>query len=715
MDILEGTIERIIFRNEENFYTVARFEPSKNGSSITVIGHFTSISVGENYRLEGEWVVHKTYGKQFSVTIYEEMLPTSEYGIEKYLASGMIKGIGPKMASRLIGHFGSSIFDVLENEPERLREVEGIGKKKAGKILTSFNAQRQMKNIMTYLSGFDITPAYALKIYQKYGNDCVAILRNNPYQLAEDIWGIGFKIADKIARKMGLPMDSPYRVTAFIIYTLQEATGNGHLFLEKNTMMEIIARDLGVSAELAEETVLQMKEDGKIVIDNEAVYLKILYYLECGIAKRLEVFSEIKPLAGPSPEEISDIENRIGVKLSASQREALYQVFSSGMVIITGGPGTGKTTTIKSIILWAEKMELSYSLAAPTGRAAKRLSEATGGRKATTIHRLLGFIPGESEFMHNEEEPLDADIVIIDEASMIDVYLFNSLLKGISPETRIILVGDIDQLPSVGPGNVLSDLIGSGLFKTIYLKTIFRQAVESYIILNSHRINRGEFPLLKDGTDFIFLEVEEPEEIAKMIITLCAYDLKDYYADPVDSIQIISPMHRGPIGVKNLNEELQKILNPPDSSKLEVKHGTSVFREGDKVMQIVNNYKRQVFNGDLGRIVEIDREEQVIWVRLIGDNVVVDYEYQDLGELVLAYACTIHKSQGSEYPVVILTLVNGHYIMLQRNLLYTAITRAKQRVILVGTSEALRTAVANDRTRRRHSLLAERLRREVFL
>ena len=717
MDTLEGTIERIIFRNEENFYTVARFDPSGGGGPTTIVGHFTSVAVGENYKLEGEWVVHRTYGRQFSVTLYEEILPKSKYGIEKYLGSGMIKGIGPKTASKLVEHFGPDIFDILEKEPEKLEEVEGIGKKKARKIAESFQAQRQMKNIMTYLAGFDISPAYALKIYQKYGNDCVAVLRNNPYQLAEDIWGIGFKIADKIARKMGLPPDSPFRIAAFIIYQLQQGTSRGHLFLEKDEVMDFIKRELCINPALGEDVLMELIAQGKLIVDRgeneELIYLKSLYHLECNIAKRVNLLTHMKALAGPDSGEIQDIEKKVGVSLSDSQKEALHYVFSSGMVIITGGPGTGKTTTIRSIIMWAEEMGLSYSLAAPTGRAAKRLSEATGGKKASTIHRLLGFVPGEGEFMHNEDEPVNTDLIIIDEASMIDVYLFYSLLKGISQDTRIIMVGDVDQLPSVGPGNILSDLIGSDLFKTVWLKTIFRQEKESYIIKNSHLINHGKYPVLKDGTDFVFLEVEDPEEIVRMIVSLCAYDLKDYCPSPVDNIQVISPMHRGPIGVKNLNRELQQILNPPSKSKPEISHGASLFREGDKVMQIVNNYKKQVFNGDLGRIVEIDREEQVVWVRLLGDSVIIDYEYEELGELVLAYTCTIHKSQGSEYPVVIIPVSTQHYIMLQRNLLYTAVTRAENLVILVGTHKALYMAIKNDRVSKRNTKLVDRLLSEV--
>ena len=713
MDTLEGTIEKIIFRNENNFYTVARIEPFGEDSTFTVVGSFSSVKVGENYRLSGEWVTHKTYGRQFSFSLYEEILPTSKYGIEKYLGSGMIKGIGPEIARRLVSHFGPSIFDILEDSPEKLSEVKGIGKKTAEKIAASYQSQRQMKNIMTYLAGYDISPSYALKIFQTYGNDCIDVLRKNPYQLAEDIWGIGFKIADKIARKLGLPMDSPFRIRAFVIYLLQEGTNRGHLFLEKDYLMEIAQRDLQVDLSLIENVLAHMVEADKIIFDEEAVYLKGLYQLELNIACKAKLLTEIEPLKGPEPNEISLIEEQINVNLSDSQQIALYEVFSSGLSIITGGPGTGKTTIVKSIIIWAEELGLTFSLGAPTGRAAKRLSEATD-RMATTIHRMLGFIPGENDFMHNEDEPLDADIIIIDEASMIDVFLFNSLLKGITSKTRIILVGDIDQLPSVGPGNILSDLIKSGLFKTIYLKTIFRQEKESYIILNSHRINHGKTPILKtEDTDFYFYNSENPEEILNKILTLCSQNLKFISPDPVDSVQVLSPMHKGPIGVTKLNEELQKILNPPASGKTEVRHGSNLFREGDKVMQVVNNYTKQVFNGDLGRIKEIDREEQILWVELIGDDFVVEYEFGDLSELILAYACTIHKSQGSEYPVVIIPVSSQHYIMLQRNLLYTAVTRARKMVILVGEYRALKIAINNDKISKRNSKLIDRLRAEV--
>jgi exodeoxyribonuclease V alpha subunit len=708
MITLEGTVQNIIFRNESSYYTVARIESNKSNDKklITVVGIFPSISAGRTCNFQGDWVVHKTYGKQFSVFSYEEILPKSQHGIEQYLSS-FIKGIGPSTAKKLVAHFGTSVFDIIEENPERLREIKGIRNIK--KIIASFSEQRDIKNIMTYLSGFDILPTTAVKIYKTYGMSCIEKLQENPYQLADDIWGIGFKIADKIARKMGLPEDSPDRISACITYKLQEATGNGHMFLEMDKLIEVTSRDLAISNIPVEKILLNMVKEEKIIVeDGSLVFLKGLHILECNIAKRLKHFVDISPLGVPSKEEFLSIQQLIEINLSESQKEALCEAFSEGMLIITGGPGTGKTTILKTIILRAEKLGLSFSLAAPTGRAAKRLSETTG-REAMTVHRLLGYIPGENTFLCNEEEPMKKDLLIVDEASMLDVYLFNYLLKGISHNTRLILVGDVDQLPSVGPGNVLFDLIDSKLIKTIYLKTIFRQAEQSYIIVNSHRINRGEFPLLKDREDFAFLSVEEPEEIAKQIISLCNNELRNRYGDPLENVQVLSPMHRGPIGVANLNVELQKVLNPPGRDKKEIKSGNNIFREGDKVMQIVNNYKKQVFNGDLGQIDEIELEDKLLAVRLLGDTRIEYYEFEELNELTLAYACTIHKSQGSEYRAVVIPVSVQHYIMLQRNLLYTAVTRAEEQVVLVGTHRALHIAINNDKVSRRNTKLKERI------
>ncbi|HPZ10387.1 MAG TPA: helix-hairpin-helix domain-containing protein, partial [Candidatus Eremiobacteraeota bacterium] len=454
MITIEGTVRNIVFRNKSNCYTVARID-TKEQDIITVIGIFPSITTGEKYSFSGDWVVHKTYGRQFSVEAYEEILPTTKGGIEQYLSS-FIKGIGPATAKKLVKHFGTEVFNVLENTPERLREIKGL--KKIDKIISSYNEQREVKNIMTYLSGFNIPPGTAVKIYKTYGMACVEILKNNPYQLAEDIWGIGFKLSDRIAMKMGFAIDSPFRIASYITYQLQEATNHGHLFLERKNLVEMTVRDLGLSDDLVEKIISEMIEGKKVIIDDSAVYLKHLYHLEFNIARRLRLFKDISPLEAPEIEEIKTIQREVGVVLSSTQEMALNEAFSEGLLIITGGPGTGKTTTIRSIILRAEDLELSYSIGAPTGRAAKKLSETTG-KTAMTIHRLLGYIPGENEFMHDEEDPLDADLVIVDEASMLDIYLFNSLLKGISPYARLILVGDVDQLPSVGPGNVLSDLI----------------------------------------------------------------------------------------------------------------------------------------------------------------------------------------------------------------------------------------------------------------
>jgi len=711
---LEGVLERIVFFNEENGFTVARLQVPKRQELVAIVGVLPSPMPGETLRLKGEWVVDNKFGEQFRVQSCLSVLPATITGIEKYLGSGMVKGIGPIMAKRIVTRFALETLDVIEDSPEQLLEVEGIGSVRVDRISKAWQEQKEIREVMIFLQGEGVSSTYAVKIYKEYGNKAIAVVKENPYRLALDISGIGFKTADKIAQNMGIDPGSPMRAEAGIIHVLSELVDEGHVYYPHEKLKEKAGELLEVNESILDTALATLSDQRRVVIEqhpeHDAVYLTPLHVAETNVATRLKTLIN-------SPKQMLqiDIEKAIEwihkidrIDLAEMQKEALRKAVTCKVMVITGGPGTGKTTLVNSIIKILEKKGQEIVLASPTGRAAKRLSEVTG-REAKTIHRLLEFSPSEGGFKRNEEYPLDADMVIIDEVSMVDILLMNHLLKAIQPTATLLLVGDIDQLPSVGPGNVLKDIINSGLVETIRLTDIFRQAQESLIVVNAHRINSGEYLQLDTSpgqqNNFYFIKRQEPEQALNIIKELCKSRLPSaFQLDPLEDIQVMTPMHRGTVGVANLNAELQNLLNPNQNS---VSRGGRLFRVNDKVMQTKNNYEKETFNGDIGRISSIDLEEQILKVRF--EDRTIDYSWSDLDELVLAYAISIHKSQGSEYPAVVIPILPQHYIMLQRNLLYTAITRAKKLVVLVGSKRAVAIAIKNNKVQFRYTNLSTRL------
>jgi exodeoxyribonuclease V alpha subunit len=711
---LEGVLERIVFFNEENSFTVARLQVPGRHDLVTIVGLLPLPTPGETLRLRGQWVVDTKFGEQFRVESCLSVLPATIVGIKKYLGSGLVKGIGPIMARRIVDRFGLETFDIIEDSPERLQEADGIGPIRTELITKAWQEQKEIREVMVFLQGHEVSPAYAVKIFKAYGDKAIYVVKENPYRLALDISGIGFKTADTIARSMGIDPNSQIRAEAGIVHVLSETVDEGHVYYPYEELKEKAATLLEVDKAILDTALATLAEQNRVLIEespeSRAVYLTPLRVAEANVAKRLKTLIE-------SPKQLLqiDIEKAIEwvqganhMELAETQKQALRKAIGGKVLVLTGGPGTGKTTLVNSLVRILERKGQRIVLASPTGRAAKRLSEVTG-REAKTIHRLLEYSPTEGGFKRNEDNPLDAEMVVIDEASMVDILLMNHLLKAIPPTAILLLVGDVDQLPSVGPGNVLKDIIASGCVETVILTEIFRQAQKSLIIVNAHRINRGEFPELKPRqgrrADFYYVERNTPEEVLAVIKELCVKRLPSaFHLSPLDDIQVMTPMHRGTVGVANLNAELQALLNPEGKV---IARGGRLFRTNDKVMQIRNNYEKEVFNGDIGSIVGINLEEQKVLVKF-EDRVVV-YEWSDLDELVLAYAISIHKSQGSEYPAVIVPLLSQHYIMLQRNLLYTAITRAKRLVVLVGSKRAVAIAVKNNKVQHRYTNLAVRL------
>lgn len=736
MEALNGIVESIVFKSSDTGYTVIKFR--ENNIIHTAVGVLPHVKEGQNLKITGSWVNHSQFGKQFKVEECEEILPTSKDGIEKYLSSGIIQGIGPVTAKKIVNKFGEDTLNILDNNIERLKEIEGIGKKKLETIIESYREQRELKNITIFLQTHGLSLNQCLKIYKKYGASSVDTVKNNPYILCDEISGIGFKTSDKIARSLGIEIDSPFRIQSGIRYVINEFCANGHTFMPKDELIKEASNVLTVSGDIIEENIKNAALDRKIklekVNDKEGVFTIPNYYCELGITNRILTLaiSNFQDISVDVDHLILQFEKKNNITFAESQKDAIISAFQNGIEIITGGPGTGKTTIIKCIIEIFETCGLKVLLGAPTGRAAKRMSESTG-KEATTIHRMLDmgvFEKEESVFVTNaEEHSLEADVVIIDEASMIDITLMNALLKSIKVGTRLIIVGDVDQLPSVGAGNVLNDFIESGFTKVVRLKEIFRQGKESMIVVNAHKINKGEMPKLNEkGTDFFFIRNDIQEGILNTIIDLINTRLPKFNSnwDKLKSIQVLVPMKKGVLGVTNLNERIQNVLNPKAPYKKEKEFRSMVFREGDKVMQIKNNYSLKwtriagkgeheglgVFNGDMGFIESIDLEGKKLSI-IFDDERRVIYDFMYLDELDLAYAITIHKSQGSEFPVVIIPAYMGAPLLMNRNLLYTGITRAKEMVVVVGIPKALKYMVDNTRSMERYSSLNWRIKEVI--
>jgi exodeoxyribonuclease V alpha subunit len=727
-ETLEGTVKRITFQNEENGYTIATLQTEKNKEPVAIVGTMPGISGGEHLRVTGRWNRHEKFGLQLLVDTYERVLPVTKDGVLKFLASGSVKGVGPATAKKLVDRFGLQTLDVLEREPSRLQEIEGIGKVKAETIARSFQEHRGVQSVMVYLGTRGVTPAIANKLYRKYGSETITVLEDNPYRVVDEVPGIGFKTADRLAQLLGLTTLAPARLKVGMKHLLRQAADEGHVYLPEAELLAKAADLLGDECRPhlpdALETLRGERYGGVIVEDagsgGRLAYLSGFYFAETKVAEKVRELIAAPDATGLSADEMDDdvlaeIEAEHGLSLAPLQRQAVEAVLRERLVVVTGGPGTGKTTTLRAIIAALNRQRIQPVLAAPTGRAAKRMTESTGV-EAKTLHRLLEYGNAEGEglkFGRNEENRLEGAMFIVDEASMIDLLLFFQLLRALPDGARLVLCGDIDQLPSVGAGAVLQDIIDSERVEVVRLQTIFRQAEESLIVKNAHRINHGQWPEAKKDGDFFFLEEEQPDGVVNLLTDLASRRLPSFLkADPVEDLQVLVPMRRGSLGVEVLNEHLQASLNPPGTNKAELRHGGRILRVGDKVMQIRNQYQKEVFNGDIGRIAAVDPEEGEVVVAYQDSTEPrhVTYSANELDELSLAYAITVHKSQGSEYPCVILPLAMQHRVMLQRNLLYTAVTRAKRLVVIVGTKRALKIAVQSREGRKRYSRLVERIR-----
>lgn len=750
MATITGFIERIKFRNEDNGYTVLSVTDQSDGGEVIMVGNLAYVSEGDMIQASGRMTEHAVYGEQLQIEKYEMKTPQDELSMERYLGSGAIKGIGAALAARIVRHFKADTFRVMEEEPERLSEVKGISEKMAMAIAEQVEDKKDMRQAMMFLQNYGITMNLAAKIYQQYGPALYGIIKENPYRLADDIPGVGFKMADEIAERVGIFTDSDYRIKAGILYTLLQATANGHTYLPQEELFGLASDILKVEPSAMGKHLMDMQIDRKVVVKNTAqgpvIYSSQYYYLELNTARMLHDLN----IHGDTPEdEIKANLKKVqalqqeSISLDSLQEKAVHEAVNSGLLVITGGPGTGKTTTINTIIRYFELEGMEILLAAPTGRAAKRMTEATG-YEARTIHRMLELVPsgvpggnGDSgkttmagmHFDRNEENPLDADVIIIDEMSMVDISLMHSLLRAVNVGTRLILVGDVDQLPSVGPGNVLRDIIDSGCFNVVKLTNIFRQAAQSDIVVNAHKINSGErVDLGKRSNDFLFIKRDNPDSVIGAAITLIRQKLPGYvHAQPFD-IQVMTPMRKGALGVERLNQILQNHLNPPDKNKKEKEAGGIIYRAGDKVMQIKNNYQMEweirdkygiptdkgagIFNGDVGIIREINEFAELLTVEF-DEGKMIEYSFKQLEELELAYAITIHKSQGSEYPAVIIPMYNGPRMLMTRNLIYTAVTRARSCVCLVGQPDAFYTMAANCVEQKRYSGLKARVQ-EIY-
>lgn len=705
MQKLRCVVERITYQNPENGYSVMRVKVKGYDELVTLVGNLLEVPVGSVLLCEGDWKVDKRYGSQFVAQTWEEVMPATLYGIEKYLGSGLVKGIGPKFAQLIVSRFGLDTIEIIETDIKRLYEVPGIGQKRVEKIAESWEKQKDIKNVMLFLQGYGVSTAYAAKIYRQYGKESIDTVKTNPYKLADDIWGIGFKTADTIASKMGYEKNDLRRLKSGVTYTLSHMAEEGNVYAEEEQLVKSAIELLDADETPVRQAISEMLQSEDLIADAEAIYMPPFYYAEVGTANRLNKLMDCVEgsLFNVIPD-ISVISKQTGVEYDEVQAEAIREAVSSKVMVLTGGPGTGKTTTTQGIIAALKAMGLCILLAAPTGRAAKRMSEATG-MEAKTIHRLLEYNPKDG-YKRNDDNPLEGDALIVDECSMIDLLLMNNLMKAIPAGMRLVLVGDIDQLPSVGAGNVLRDIIDSKRIPVIRLTRIFRQAQESRIVMSAHAINKGVFPDTSNGknTDFFFIQQEDPEQAVDTIVKLVKERLPNAYKRPTSDIQVLTPMQRGVVGAANLNMALQTVLNP---GQVSLNRSGYSFRQGDRVMQLRNNYDKEVFNGDLGYIERVDMEDRTLFVCFDGRT--VEYDVSELDELTLAYATTIHKSQGSEYPIVVMPVLMTHYVMLQRNLIYTGITRAKKICVLVGTKKALSFAIRNLSVLKRNTKLKERL------
>lgn len=726
---IRGVVERITYQNPENGYTVLKCAVKSYKELVTVIGSLLDVNVGSVLLIYGNWKVDSRYGRQFAAESWEETLPATVFGIEKYLGSGLIKGVGPKYAKKIVAQFGTETLEVIETDISRLQEVDGIGKKRIKMIRDSWERQKEIKNVMLFLQDHGVSTSFAAKIYRQYGNESLEKMKENPFQMADDIWGIGFKTADGIAQKLGFAKEAYVRLRSGIMYTLSNLADEGHVFAYQEQLIAKAAELLEAEESSIVMTLDQMIMDKDLICETvdyntdqaemKAIYLPAFYYAEAGVAGKLKrlaqapaadrlwhALMDARQKTGNESLsiDVSKIQEKVHMEYDEIQADAIRKAAVSKVMVLTGGPGTGKTTTTQGIIAAYRSFGLKILLAAPTGRAAKRMTEATG-LEAKTIHRLLECKPPEG-YQKNEDNPLEGDVLIIDECSMIDMILMNALLKAIPEGMRLILVGDIDQLPSVGAGNVLRDIIDSGVFPVVRLTRIFRQAQSSRIIMNAHAINEGKFPDISNGknTDFFYIEKEDPEEAVQEIVRLVKNNLPRYYKTPWNHIQVLTPMQKGIVGAANLNLALQEALNPQGDG---LRRGGYLFRAGDKVMQIRNNYEKEIFNGDIGIVESVDLQERMLKVNF--DQHIIEYEASELDELVHAYATTIHKAQGSEYPIVVMPVLMNHYVMLQRNLIYTGITRAKKVLVIVGTRKALSYAVRNVTVTKRNTFLKERL------
>jgi len=721
-------VERVTFHAEDSGYTMARFKAPGERDLITIIGRFPEIHAGQTLRLTGYWREHPKYGRQFQCLHAQETKPATLTGLEKYLGSGLIKGIGPVTARRIVAHFGLETLDIIEQSCSRLVEVPGIAQKRVAMIEKAWAAQKAIKEVMIFLQGHGVSTTYAVKIYKQYGDQAIEVVTKNPYQLATAIYGIGFVTADTIARNIGIAPDSAFRYQAGTLYVLQQAADDGHCFLPERDLVERVVKQLAqpdapVDPSRMSELLIQMAEEKQLITqpgygelaDQRICYAPAFYYTEQALATRLATFVKAPVGANLLPRVqrwIDMYTEKRAITLSPEQRHAVELAATSRLLVLTGGPGCGKTFTTRTIVdLW-RAMGKSIRLSAPTGRAAQRLSEMTR-QEAKTIHRLLAFDPKTMGFRYNEEHPLEAQALVVDETSMLDLFLAHSLVKAIPPDAQVLLVGDVDQLPSVGPGMILRDLIDSQQVPVVRLTEVFRQAAQSHIVTNAHRINAGQLPRLTPTTKFaesdcLWLEAAEPELGAEGIRHLVNEYFPKHSIDPVRQVQVLSPATRGEVGTRQLNTMLQQVLNPPKPGKVELVRGGSVMRVGDRVIQQVNDYQREVFNGDVGTIASIDLEEQEVVIQFTERT--VTYDYADLSELALAWAVTVHKSQGSEYPVVVLPIFMQHYLLLSRNLLYTGLTRARQLAVLVGPTRAIGLSIKRVTDRQRYTALAERLK-----